>query len=149
PLLLAAASISLLTLTSLSAAQESKASNEVTPISGESWLHHLQRPFNETSMGKTWRLGPAADTPNSSLTGWTPNLSGHWVTPDLKLNGGDLYRISCRGCHGEQGLGAPPEINSLISPVRATSASLVVKQMKERGVDISFSQAAEMATQAQ
>ena len=31
----------------------------VTPVSGESWLVHLNRSFNETSMGKTGHLGPA------------------------------------------------------------------------------------------
>ena len=30
----------------------------VTPVSGESWLAHLNRSFNETSMGKTGHLGP-------------------------------------------------------------------------------------------
>ncbi len=29
-----------------------------TAVSGESWLQHLGRSFDETSMGKTGRLGP-------------------------------------------------------------------------------------------
>lgn len=31
----------------------------VTAVTGESWLNHLRRNFDETSMGKTGRLGPA------------------------------------------------------------------------------------------
>ena len=44
------------------AAQKGSVSKEaaVTAVAGESWLTHLNRPFNETSMGKTWRLGPPA-----------------------------------------------------------------------------------------
>jgi len=26
----------------------------ITAVTGESWLHHLNRLFDETSMGKTW-----------------------------------------------------------------------------------------------
>ena len=32
--------------------------DSVTAVEGESWIHHLHRPFDETSMGKTWDLGP-------------------------------------------------------------------------------------------
>jgi mono/diheme cytochrome c family protein len=147
-LLSAIVSVLLLTVELSLAAQDTKTGSENTPISGESWLHHLQRPFGETSMGKTWELGPAPDTQNSSRTEWQLSLSKDWMERSRKLNGADLYRINCRGCHGEKGLGAPPEIYSVINPVRATSASLVVKQIKERGVDISFAQAAQMAAQA-
>jgi mono/diheme cytochrome c family protein len=46
-------------------------------------------------------------------------------------------------------LGAPPEINSVIDPVRATSAALTVARMKKSGMDMSASAAAEMARQSQ
>ena len=31
----------------------------ITAVEGESWIRHLNRSFAETSMGKTWDLGPA------------------------------------------------------------------------------------------
>jgi mono/diheme cytochrome c family protein len=64
------------------------------------------------------------------------------------MHGSDLYRLNCQGCHGEAGLGAPPEINSVVGPVRATSVQLVVERMKKTGMDISSSAAGELAKQA-
>jgi mono/diheme cytochrome c family protein len=66
----------------------------------------------------------------------------------LVLHGADLYRLNCEGCHGESGLGAPPEIASIINPVRATSVSLVMQRMKSVGADVSRAQAAELAGQS-
>lgn len=121
-------------------------SERISPVTGESWLNHLHRPFGDTSMGKTGRLGPPASE-GASTPGWQLGLltsSG----PQIKLSGQDLYRLNCQGCHGEAGLGAPPEINSLIDPVRATSAPLFIERMKQRGIDVSQSNAQEMAKQA-
>ena len=118
----------------------------VTPTAGESWLHHLHRSFGDTSMGKTARLGPAPSASDEQLAwqlGVLPSSASN-----IPLHGSDLYRLDCQGCHGEAGLGAPPEINSLIDPVRATSASLLIERMKSRGMEIDSSTAAEMAKQA-
>src|SRR5271165_6223240 len=38
----------------------------ISAVTGESWLHHLNRSFDETSMGKTWRLGPAGPATDES-----------------------------------------------------------------------------------
>ena len=35
----------------------------VTPVEGESWISHLHKRFGETSMGRTWDLGPAPPGP--------------------------------------------------------------------------------------
>src|SRR5258708_29736202 len=35
----------------------------VTAVGGVSWLEHLHRTFDQTSMGKTWLLGPPATMP--------------------------------------------------------------------------------------
>src|ERR1039458_3617822 len=44
-------------------AQARKAGNLApTALAGESWLTHLQRSFDETSMGKTGQLGPPGTT---------------------------------------------------------------------------------------
>jgi mono/diheme cytochrome c family protein len=56
--------------------------------------------------------------------------------------------MNCEGCHGVSGLGAAPEIASLINPVRATSAALIRERMKKIGAGISRRDAAELANQA-
>jgi hypothetical protein len=42
----------------------------VTSVEGESWIRHLHKPFNETSMGKTWDLGPAPPEPGEIVPSW-------------------------------------------------------------------------------
>lgn len=117
-----------------------------TPVAGESWLDHLHRSFGDTNMGKTGRLGPPApDTADDPA----PAQSRLIVLPQMSvLRGSDLYRINCQACHGDTGVGAPPEINSLINPVRATSSALVVARMKSNGMDITPAAAAELAKQS-
>ncbi len=66
----------------------------------------------------------------------------------MTLHGSDLYRLNCQGCHGESGQGAPPEINSVINPVRATSVTLVMERMKTAGMDISQADALKLAQQS-
>src|SRR5206468_8096678 len=96
----------------------------VTAVAGESWLNHLHRTFNETSMGKTGRAGPPAPMPGEEPARWQLRLSLDFATKTATLHGSDVYRLNCRGCHEESGLGAPPEINSTIDPVRATSVAV-------------------------
>jgi mono/diheme cytochrome c family protein len=125
--------------------QAASADSAVTPVIGESWLHHLNRPFGETSMGRTWRLGPApADEATLRLAGTTQDVAAKAAN----VKGSDLYRLNCQGCHGEFGQGAPPEINSVINPVRATSMALIMERMKNTGMDISRADAATLAQQS-
>lgn len=121
---------------------------EVTPTSGESWLHHLHRPFSDTSMGKTGRLGPPPDPDGTASAGWQLGLLPA-SAQEVTVHGADLYRLNCQGCHGENGQGAPPEINSVINPVRATSIPLVMERMKKAGMEISASAASQLAKQSQ
>ena len=115
----------------------------VTAVAGESWLRHLHRSFGETSMGKTGRLGPPAIESGAATTG--AQLGLVWPSSQtVAFRGADLYRVNCQGCHGDEGLGAPPEINSVINPVRATSIPLVVERMKKSGMDITPAAAAEL-----
>jgi len=122
----------------------------VTPVTGESWLSHLRRALEQSSMGHTGRLGPATivlgrlAAENASLQ----RLELDGGNQAVSLQGADLYRLNCRACHGEFGLGAPPEINSVIGATRATSASLTMARMKDRGLDTSPAQANELANQA-
>jgi mono/diheme cytochrome c family protein len=121
---------------------------EVTGVAGESWLNHLHRTFEETSMGKTGRLGPVISTGGAETPGWRRRLSADSTTQNVTLKGSDLYRLNCWGCHGEFGLGAPPEINSVINPTRAASIVVTMEKMKRLGMDISRADAAEMANQS-
>ena len=117
----------------------------VTAVSGDSWLEHIHRSFGDTSMGKTGRLGPPAGEEASQPLAQVGALP---TTQAVTLRGADLYRLNCQGCHGESGQGAPPEINSLINPLRATSVVLVVERMKKTGMDISYRDAATLAQQS-
>jgi len=121
---------------------------KVTAVAGESWLSHLHRAFDDTSMGKTDRLGPAEVEPEQA-SGWLLPVSSGTVAQTVTLHGADLYRMNCRGCHGEAGLGAPPEINSVINPVRAGSATLIMERMKKTGMSMSYADAAKLARQSQ
>lgn len=121
----------------------------VTPIHGESWLKHIHRRFDQTSMGKSSGVyGPRAPMPSE----WPPNSppvsSGNLSSQNKTLSGVDLYRFKCQGCHGVFGVGAPPEIRSVIDPVRATSAKLYVERMKKVGMDVDLNSATPLARQA-
>jgi cytochrome c5 len=117
----------------------------VTAVEGESWIRHLNRSFNETSMGKTWDLGPA---PGGEASDWQLKLSSFYAAQSVTLHGSDLYRLSCRGCHGSLGHGAPPEINSIIEPVQATSVATTMKRMKDAGRDVNQSDVTAMAKES-
>jgi mono/diheme cytochrome c family protein len=93
----------------------------VTAVSGESWIRHNHSTFSETSMGKTWDLGPAPSTSGKEAASWRLELSPGYATQIVTLHGSDLYRLNCQSCHGPLGHGAPPEINSITGPVQATS----------------------------
>ncbi len=120
----------------------------VTAVKGESWIGHLGRPFGETSMGKTWNLGPAPPDPGQEPTPWQLNLLPGFPTPIVTLHGSDLYRMTCQGCHKESGQGAPPEINSVIDPVRATSVAAITARMKATGREMSKSDITAMAKES-
>jgi mono/diheme cytochrome c family protein len=117
----------------------------VTAVSGPSWLNHLNRSFGDTSMGKTGRLGPGPQEDGALEQTQAPIFPSR---DGVTIHGPDLYRLNCQGCHGESGLGAPPEVNSVISPVRATSVPLVVARMKDKGMDISYADASKLAEQS-
>jgi mono/diheme cytochrome c family protein len=128
--------------------REASASFGPTAVAGESWLNHLHRSFDETSMGKTGWLGPPSAIPAAEFVGWQMGLAAEPASETVTLRGSDLYRMNCRGCHGEDGMGAAPEINSLINPVRATSAAAIIERMKAVGMDMSRNDAAKLAQQS-
>jgi mono/diheme cytochrome c family protein len=135
-------------LLSLAAQTPVKPDNQVTPVRGESWIKHLNRTFNTTSMGKTWSLGPPPTPPGEKAPYWQLNLSPSYATQTVTLHGSDVYRLNCRACHQETGLGAPPEIHSVIDPVRAASVDAIMERMKKIGMDMSRADAHALAQQA-
>jgi mono/diheme cytochrome c family protein len=128
---------------------QSAGSNDssVTAVHGESWILHLNRSFSHTSMGKTWDLGPAPPGPGEEST-WKLELSPDYATQTMTMHGADLYRISCRGCHGPVGQGAPPEINAVTGPVEATSVEATMERMKQAGRDMDPADARAMAKES-
>jgi mono/diheme cytochrome c family protein len=122
----------------------------VSPVEGESWLVHLHRSFDETSMGKSSGVyGPAPPMPSEwPLPLPALQLSDKFTGQSTTLYGSDLYRFKCQACHGASGTGAPPEINSVIDPVRATSASMYIERMKKVGMDVTSKEAVPLAKQA-
>jgi mono/diheme cytochrome c family protein len=120
----------------------------VSAVTGESWLVHLNRSFGDTSMGKTGHLGPATFESAEDLRRLQVRLLDSNKPQTVTLHGSDLYRINCQGCHGPSGLGAPPEIHSMVNPVRSTSVALIIDRMKSAGADISRSDATQMAQQS-
>jgi mono/diheme cytochrome c family protein len=120
----------------------------ITAAEGESWIRHLNRSFAETSMGKTWDLGPAPDGPWKDAELWQLKLSPGYATQVLTLRGSDVYRLNCRGCHGEFGQGAPPEINSVTGPVQATSVAATMERMKKSGREMNRSDVNAMAKES-
>lgn len=133
---------------SLSAQAVANKDTKVTAVKGESWLKHLDRAFGDTSMGKTSSLGPAPPDSGKALPPWELTLSPGFPPAVLTLHGSDLYRMTCQGCHKASGQGAPPEINSVIDPVRATSVAVITARMKAAGREMSPKDVAAMAKES-
>jgi mono/diheme cytochrome c family protein len=120
----------------------------VTAVKGESWISHLHKRFSDTSMGKTWHYGPVVPMPGEKSTGGQQRLSLDFAARTMIFHGSDVYRLNCRGCHEESGHGAPPEINSVIDPVRATSVEVIMARMKKVGMNMSRTNATLLAKQS-
>jgi mono/diheme cytochrome c family protein len=121
---------------------------QVTAVEGESWIKHLRKSFNDTSMGRTWDLGPAPSVWGEESARGQLELSPGYAAQSVTLHGSDLYRLNCQGCHGGTGGGAPPEINSVINPVRATSVAVILERTKKTGQEMSRADAVVLANQA-
>jgi mono/diheme cytochrome c family protein len=128
------------------------------PISanqGQSWLKHLGLTVSQTRMGQVGGSIPtpvishaastAPATPatlNSILQRFLTTFRTNSEQASAILNekftasGADLYRWNCQSCHGADGQGATPEINSVIGPVQGTSVVLTKKRMEARGLDV-------------
>ncbi|MFI5183061.1 MAG: c-type cytochrome [Vicinamibacteria bacterium] len=116
----------------------------ITPPAGPSWLVRRNLVMLDASLGRIGNVAVPATAagPQGAVWPWLA-LREHWT-----LTGADLYRLNCRSCHNALGSGLPPEINSLLDPMRATSSALLKKRMEERGRSLDAQTAREMASQA-
>ena len=145
---LTALAVAVVLATSLLAQTAGTPDISVTAVQGESWISHLHKPFNETSMGKTWDLGPPPPEPGEIPPTWQLELTNGYASQILTLHGSDLYRLNCRGCHGELGHGNPPEINAVTGPVQATSVRATLERMKLAGREMSLSDVSSVAKES-
>ncbi len=116
---------------------------KVTPVLGRSWLEHLGRRMKESGMGRMGVTGILGPRKPQQAVPFKP------LGSSLTLGGADLYRLSCRSCHGEHGEGLPPEIYSMIDPIRATSSDLILQRMKKLGNPITAGAARQLASQSE
>jgi len=75
--------------------------------------------------------------------------AGQLMNESFVLTGADLYRMNCQSCHGPGGKGAPPEIQSLLDPVRGASPTLTMQRMQKLGRSIDRGMANDLAGQAE
>ncbi len=118
----------------------------VTPVHGPSWIQRIGLALDDTRLGK---MGADGAPPASAEQEPTVDLrAGAPRQPRFRLGGEDLYRLNCRACHGPDGRGAPPEINSLIGPIQATSPTVLEERQRAQGRVLSPAMARELAAQA-
>jgi hypothetical protein len=106
----------------------------VTPVRGPSWLKRLGLSRERTAMGQMGGVGARASSVSAST--WGESSVPETLDKPFTLTGADLYRVNCQSCHNVGGVGLPPEIRSIIEPVRATAATLVRAQMAGRGAPL-------------
>lgn len=143
----------------------------VTPVREESWLSRLGLTVSTTSMGQVGGSAPPAATSRrepeldeggggprglaSVLRRYMPMMrsdrraAAELLSERFELAGRDLYRLSCRSCHGPDGQGAPPEIPSLLGPVQGASPALVRRRLEDRGAEVDEELVQELASQAE
>ncbi len=126
---------------------------------GPSWLKHLGLTVSQTHMGQMGGTGALPvnphgnPQPSSGDRGGSANLNsaiqrflstfrsgpeqaGTILNEKFAVSGADLYRWNCQACHGPDGQGSPPEINSVLGPVQGTSPAMTRKRMEARGLDV-------------
>ena len=149
----------------------------VTPAHGPSWLRHIGIfDIRASAMGEMGGYDPPPPSPRKEpqfpvetrrsgnpmgmgMGGMMgrPYANYRLSSSEVKrltgerffLAGSDLYRLNCRSCHGPNGDGAPPEINSLIGPFQGISPALLEKRMKKLGRPIGAKLAKDLAAQAE
>jgi mono/diheme cytochrome c family protein len=101
------------------------AAPEAKPATGPSWLEKLGRDFDSSSLGRVGALGPSEQDPELAAP---PPKDGGWLRKGFEARGADLFRFTCRSCHGAGGRGMAPEILPLVNVVQATSKAWQAQQ---------------------
>jgi mono/diheme cytochrome c family protein len=118
----------------------------VTPVGGSSWIGHLGLSFGMTAMG---RMGTKAPPPTVTYQPrWNALAGSESLARPFVLSGSDLYRLDCESCHQPDGRGSPPEVNSLVDAVRATSPALMEQRLKMLRSPVDQSLVRQMTTAA-
>lgn len=133
-----------------------------TGITEQSWLKNKGLIVSKTHMGQMGgsvsagsqepvaKLKPIMQRFLSTFRS-DPQQASTILNEPFLASGADLYRWNCRGCHGPEGKGFDPEINSIIGPVQGTSESMTRARMEARGVeadDDMVKQVSELAQQS-
>ncbi len=149
----------------------------VTPVRGPSWLKQMGIfDIRSTAMGEMGGYDPPPPSPRKepefpvetarsggrmgmgmggmmgrsySNDRLSPSEVKKLMGEQFFLAGIDLFRLNCRSCHGPNGNGAPPEINSLIGPFQGTSPAILEKRMKKLGRPIGEDLAKQLAAQTE
>jgi mono/diheme cytochrome c family protein len=143
------------------------ASSPTSFLQAPSWLAHLKLTVAETRMGQMGGTDPiaknrapeivkasASNSLNAVMQRFLstfrsgPDKSAQLLSESFPVTGADLYRWNCQSCHGPDGKGAPPEINSLLGPVQGTSPVLLKARMEARGIEADDEMAAQAADMA-
>lgn len=95
----------------------------VTPVRGPSWLSRLGFTVMATSYGRAgnWALKQGQET--------EPITEKH-KDDSFILTGRDLYRLSCRSCHGADASGVPSEIKSMRGMIRASDSAVGQRKLE-------------------
>ena len=141
------------------AAEAGSGEYHTVSLQGPSWLKHLGLTVSQTHMGQMGgtdavpakpqvKLLPASatSTPPANLNSVIhrflaalraePQEASGILNERFDVTGADLYRWNCQSCHGPDGQGSAPEINSVIGPVQGTSPALTRKRLEARGLDV-------------
>jgi mono/diheme cytochrome c family protein len=121
--------------------------DEVTFVEGPSLITRLRLSRQQSAMGNVAAIGVRPASATSSV--WGTSSFPESLQRPFSLSGADLYRLNCQACHNVEGIGLPPEIRSLIDPVRATSPLVIQEQMAKRGLTLDPATIKLMTSQAE
>ncbi len=118
----------------------------VFPVQGPSWIKHVGLSVSKTHMGQMGGDTAPKDSSGDQLKAIMqrflstvrsdPQQASRILNEEFSASGADIYRWNCQGCHGIDGKGMPPEINSVIGPVQGTSEAMTRARMEARGLDV-------------
>jgi mono/diheme cytochrome c family protein len=128
-------------------AGEVSSDGDVTFVEGPSLITRLRLSRQQSALGNIATIGVRPASATSSV--WGTSSFPESLRRPFTLTGADLYRLNCQSCHNVEGIGLPPEIRSLIDPIRAMSPLVIREQMAKRGLSLDPATIKLMASQAE